>query len=465
MARRKKSEAAGVVRISAEELVTVPVAELVPYEHNARTHSDEQVERLRRSLREFGFVAPILIDEERRVIAGHGRLLAAQAEGMESVPCVRVGSLTEAQRRAYILADNRLAEDAGWDEEALRFELDEIAALDFDVSFTGFDVEPGKPIHVREHDRAAAGEGEEPPEAKAAGYKLKELFLCNPFSVLDCKTAEWQGRKRAWLDLGIRSEAGRDDNLTDACDSPDYIEGTCDKMAPGTSIFDPALCELMYRWFCPDGGSILDPFAGGSVRGIVAGRLGYRYFGNDIRPEQVTANEDNAREVPVLEPPRWSCGDSRDLGALADGQSYDMVFSCPPYYDLEIYSDDPADLSNMTWEDFRTAYREIIAQSCRLLSDNRFAVFVVGDVRDKRGFYRDLIGETKQAFADCGCLLYNEIIKLDPFGTAGARARRLFGNRKVVRVHQHVLVFYKGDPAQIKREFGEVQLPESKDDF
>lgn len=149
MARRKKSEAAGVVRISAEELVTVPVAELVPYEHNARTHSDEQVERLRRSLREFGFVSPILIDEERRVIAGHGRLLAAQAEGMESVPCVRVGSLTEAQRRAYILADNRLAEDAGWDEEALRFELDEIAALDFDVSFTGFDVEPGKPIHVR----------------------------------------------------------------------------------------------------------------------------------------------------------------------------------------------------------------------------------------------------------------------------------------------------------------------------
>lgn len=170
MAKRKKSEAAGVVRISAEELVIVPVAELVPYEHNARTHSDEQVERLRRSLQEFGFVAPILIDEERRVIAGHGRLLAAQAEGMESVPCVRVGSLTEAQRRAYILADNRLAEDAGWDEEALRFELDEIAALDFDVSLTGFDVEPGKPIHVREHDRAAAGEGEEPPEAEDDDY-------------------------------------------------------------------------------------------------------------------------------------------------------------------------------------------------------------------------------------------------------------------------------------------------------
>ena len=164
MARRKKTEAAGVVRISAEELITVPAAELVPYEHNARTHSDEQVERLRRSLREFGFVAPILIDEERRVIAGHGRLLAARAEGMESVPCVLVSNLTEAQRKAYILADNRLAEDAGWDEEALRFELDEIAALDFDVSLTGFDVEPGKPIHVREHDREKAGRKKDAPE-------------------------------------------------------------------------------------------------------------------------------------------------------------------------------------------------------------------------------------------------------------------------------------------------------------
>ena len=170
MAKRKQPETAGAVRIRAEELVTVPVAELVPYERNARTRSEAQVERLRRSLREFGFVAPILIDEERRVIAGHGRLLAAQAEGMESVPCVRVGDLTEAQRRAYILADNRLAEDAGWDEEALRFELDAIAALDFDVSLTGFDVDPGKPIHVREHDRAAAGEGEEPPDAEDDGY-------------------------------------------------------------------------------------------------------------------------------------------------------------------------------------------------------------------------------------------------------------------------------------------------------
>ena len=137
---------------------------------SADVAAEAQVERLRRSLREFGFVAPILIDEERRVIAGHGRLLAARAEGMESVPCVRVGDLTEAQRRAYILADNRLAEDAGWDEEALRFELDAIAALDFDVSLTGFDVDPGKPIHVREHDRAAAGEGEEPPDAEDDGY-------------------------------------------------------------------------------------------------------------------------------------------------------------------------------------------------------------------------------------------------------------------------------------------------------
>ena len=141
-----------------------------------------------------------------------------------------------------------------------------------------------------------------------------------------------------------------------------------------------------------------------------------------------------------------------------------MIFPCPPYADLEIYSDDPADISNMPYDKFLMAYRDIISKTCGLLALDRFAVVVVGDVRDKRGFYRDLISDTKRAFEDCGCLLYDEIIKLDPFGTAGARARRLFVTRKVVRVHQHVLIFYKGDPRHIKDVFGEVQIPELNTD-
>ena len=102
------------------------VSELVPYARNARVHSDEQILQLRSSLREFGFVAPLLIDTQGNILAGHGRLIAAQAEGMEEVPCVLVEHLTDAQRRAYILADNRLAEQASWDAEMLSLELHEL---------------------------------------------------------------------------------------------------------------------------------------------------------------------------------------------------------------------------------------------------------------------------------------------------------------------------------------------------
>ena len=127
-----------------EPAATTPRIEMVsldklrPYENNARTHSPDQVEKLRASLREFGFVNPILVDRDYGIIAGHGRLMAAQAEGMASVPCVFVEHLTEAQKRAYILADNKLAELAGWDFDLLSFEVAELA--DFDMADFGFEI-------------------------------------------------------------------------------------------------------------------------------------------------------------------------------------------------------------------------------------------------------------------------------------------------------------------------------------
>ncbi|WP_341415550.1 site-specific DNA-methyltransferase [Acetivibrio ethanolgignens] len=116
----------------------VKVSELIPYVNNARTHSQEQVNKLRSSLREFGFVNPVIIDQDKNVIAGHGRLMAAKEEGITEVPCVLVDYLTEAQKKAYILADNRYAQDAGWDEELLRLEIEALEGMDFDVSLTGF---------------------------------------------------------------------------------------------------------------------------------------------------------------------------------------------------------------------------------------------------------------------------------------------------------------------------------------
>ena len=121
------------------EMQLVSIGKLVPYVNNARTHSKEQITKLRSSLREFGFVNPVIIDREFNVIAGHGRILAAKEENIEQVPCVFVDHLTEAQKKAYILADNRFALDAGWDEDMLRVEMEALQGMDFDISLTGFD--------------------------------------------------------------------------------------------------------------------------------------------------------------------------------------------------------------------------------------------------------------------------------------------------------------------------------------
>ncbi len=125
--------------VTTKEMQLVPLEKLVPYINNARTHSPEQIKKLRSSLREFGFINPVIIDRDYGVIAGHGRILAAKEENMKEVPCVFADHLNEAQKKAYIIADNRMAMDAGWDEELLRIEIESLQAESFDIGLTGFD--------------------------------------------------------------------------------------------------------------------------------------------------------------------------------------------------------------------------------------------------------------------------------------------------------------------------------------
>lgn len=124
-----------------DSLERLPLDRLIPYANNSRTHSEEQVAQIAASIREFGFTNPILIDEADGIIAGHGRVLAARKLGMEEVPCIRLGHLSEAQRRAYVIADNKLALNAGWDEELLAVELSSLREVGFDLGLTGFDAE------------------------------------------------------------------------------------------------------------------------------------------------------------------------------------------------------------------------------------------------------------------------------------------------------------------------------------
>jgi DNA modification methylase len=226
--------------------------------------------------------------------------------------------------------------------------------------------------------------------------------------------------------------------------------------ASGTSIFDPVLCELAYTWFCPPAGAVLDPFAGGSVRGIVAAVLGRHYTGVDLRPEQIAANEQQAQAITPDNMPRWIEGDSRE--AMPDIQ-FDFVFSCPPYADLEVYSDDPRDISTMDYAAFLAAYREIVAGAVQRLRLDRFACFVVGDVRDKKGMYRNFVSDTIAAFQDAGAKLYNEAILVTAVGSLPIRVGKQFeSGRKLGKTHQNVLVFVKGDPRKATQDCGPVDV-------
>jgi len=269
---------------------------------------------------------------------------------------------------------------------------------------------------------------------------LRDKFIEPPFSVLDTKHGNWQQRKRRWSEVGIRSEIGRSAPvITLSTQSSDDIK---DLSVEYTSIFDPALCELMYHWFAPSGGTVLDPFAGGSVRGIVANYLGYRYTGIELREEQVISNEEQGEEILKGNSPRWICGDSDVVLDTLDGE-YDMVFSCPPYADLEVYSDLPEDLSTMEYPRFLEKYRSIIGKTVQRLAPGGYAVFVVGEVRDKDGFYYDFVGDTKRAFIDVGAKLYNDAVLLNSIASASMRTKHFEKSRKLVKIHQNVLVFKK----------------------
>lgn len=833
----------------------VSLDELLPWDKNPRRNANA-IEPVARSIWRFGFGPTIVARRaDRRIIAGHTRQEAVRflltrtaivgengqwlgwrertpadgpfvlrgAPGPGLVP-VRYVELDDREARAFALADNRLAEIAEWDPEALSAELRSLAGESFNVEGLGFgDAELAELLG----QFPPAGP---PPGPEAPRPTLADQFIVPPFSVLDARQGYWQERKRAWVAIGLQSELGRGvpvpsetpseqelvdgrkkgltwgqseamtdptlnayrkankkkrepnaipggqpmpldraksrkaadgrSNLNGAPATPEWATGTgTANMAPGTSIFDPVLCELAYRWFSPAHGSVLDPFAGGSVRGILAALLGRAYTGIDLRPEQIAANEEQwarisarsssakgpadplpvyehdpdaltpiqrvrlpnggsvalkredlyavdddgrlngskpralielarrenavglvaassrmatmgsrvalaakilglpcrihvpsgeettetraaraygaelitqspgyltvlqargrkdaeergwlyvplglehpisieqvrkqaaniprdgsikrivvtvgsgtalagvlwgmadagidlpvlgvcvredeirkkvvaklskeappdwesrvklvpcglaydaeasvskldgvqldpvyeAKILPFLEDgdlfwivgirgsaraheqsrplsattPRWICGDSARLAELVpESERFDLIFSCPPYGDLEVYSEDPLDLSTMDRTTFLAAYRGIIHQAVSRLKDNRFAVFVVGDYRDKAGFYSNFVSETIAAFEGAGARLYNEGILLTSVGSLPIRVGKQFASgRKLGKTHQNVLVFYKGDPARIRGDLGlvEVTLPEQAD--
>lgn len=280
---------------------------------------------------------------------------------------------------------------------------------------------------------------------------LADKFLMCPTTVLNTRDPKWKELKNKWNKLGIKSEVGRDNlkknNANDFSRMKKYSGNKnlpCRKLNKEvgfTSVFDPVICEIIYKWFAKS--NVLDPFAGGSVRGIVANKLGFKYTGIELRQEQVESNREQALNIlEVNNQPQWYLGDSEIvLDELIP--KYDLLFSCPPYMDLEIYSDLENDLSNMNDENFTTKYESIIKKSCEKLINGGYAVFVVGDLRDKEGYLKDFTGITKDAFKKCGMKLYNELILVTPVGSKAMTLEAGFKKGKLARVHQNIYIFVK----------------------
>lgn len=680
-----------------------PIKELKPYAHNPRNHTQEQVAQIANSIKEFGWTYPILVDENDEIIAGHGRLMAAKKLRLKEVPVISADGWTEEQKRAYRIFDNRLTEAAGWDEDFLAAELDGLDAA-------GFDVQPfiGDWPESYDDDDDAPQEG----ESENRSGNLIADFGEPPFSVFDTTSGRWQRRKAAWIALGIKSEEGRDGKLIYNMDSFQKYKGGKKSSIAGTSVFDPVLTELMVTWFSPEGAHVLDPFAGGSVRGVVSGMLGRSYTGIELRPEQVASNREQAeaifqahkgvrpvivpdaltpvedhdgifvkrddaftyagvrggkvrsaisiidrlkgegaqtvitassrsspqavivaavarhsglacrihmpegevtpemnmamgmgaeiiqhpagynsviiarakedaqqdgcgyvpfgmeiddavthtarqvqnipegvkrivmpvgsgmslagvlaglrqagRDIPVIgvmvgsDPakrldkyapegwrdmvtlveaeadyhsevmaelpsgerldshyeakawghaekgdlfwcvgvrpseatahasmPKWIEGDSNAVLDTLGGE-YDFLLTCPPYGDLEVYSDDQADISNMPADQFRAVYASILKKAVAKLADNSFACVVVGDYRGKDGNFTSFPAFTIQCMEAAGAKFYNDAVLINMVGTLPIRARLMFSAaRKLGRRHQNVLIFCKGDP-------------------
>lgn len=418
---------------------------LTEHPKNRNVHSESQIERLAAIYKYNGVRHPIIVSRQSGfIVAGHGRKRAAIKAKMKAFPVVYQDFIDTDQEYAFLISDNALSD---WSELDFSSINSDIGDLDpsFNIDMLGID---GFTIDVAEKD----------DQKKEIETKLSERFMIPPFSVLNAREGWWQERKKLWISLGIKSEKGRDAKVFGSDSATDDVSKII-KQSGQLSIFDPVLCEIAYRWFCPKNGTVLDPFAGGSVRGIVAAKIGLNYLGGDLRKEQVEENKNQAAELLSGNDGAavWKCADSVKIDETFENTPVDFVFSCPPYADLEVYSDDKNDLSNMNYDDFKKAYFEIIKKSCSMLQNNRFACFVVGEVRDKKGNYYNFVSDTIAAFLNAGLKFYNEAILVTSVGTLPIRAGQSFkATRKLGKTHQNVLIFIKGDAKKATQECGDV---------
>lgn len=280
--------------------------------------------------------------------------------------------------------------------------------------------------------------------------KLKDWFVVTPFSILNSASKEWQEKKKKWM-IKINDKAQARSNklrcYTDVGVDFMNIKGDI------TSILDPVLCEVILSWFTEDKHICFDPFAGDAVFGFVSTYKNRVFKGIELRKEQVLFNQTLLDTFELNG--KYFCDTSENMDNYIEDESCDFLFSCPPYADLEIYSDDPKDLSTMEYDEFFNVIGKILTNTYKKLKENRFACIVIGEVRHKTtGEYIGIVPNVINIMRDAGYKYYNEMILETPIGNLHMRAGRYMNqNRKIGKMHQNILVFYKGDLKQIKNNF------------
>ena len=383
---------------------------------------------------------------------------------------IKATKLSEEEQREFIIKDNVGYGD--WDMDALANEWDAEELDDW-----GLDVWQNKEWENGESSGAT--------NSKPANASLNDRFIVPPFSLLDTRKGYWQERKKKWRELiGDNGESRNDTLITspeikykdlyqrtrqhreelgitfkeylDKYVPDDVKEREASKvLSAGVSLLDPVMAEIVCRWFGQDNCKTFDCFAGDSVFGYVSAHLGNEFVGIELRPEQARLNNERVEGMTA----RYINDDGQNVAQHIAPDSQDLLFSCPPYFDLEKYSDLENDASNQdSYEDFIKILENAFKAAVGCLKENRFAVIVVGDVRDKStGFYYDFCGDIKRIFKEAGMPLYNEIILVETGASTALRAGRYMESRKVAKMHQNILVFYKGKTKEIKNNFKKIE--------
>lgn len=446
----------------------IPLRDVVLNEHNPRQITDEKFNKLVESILVFHKMLelrPVVLDDNSIALGGNMRTRAlnwiAKATEKQIIerlqrqlkfkqkteyeqqaiiaywmewkkkPVVDVcyaSDLSEDERKEFVIKDNIGFGD--WDSDILANEWDAELLDDW-----------GLDVWQEDDEDSGAGDGGN------NNGSLQDKFVVPPFSILDTRQGYWKARKKTWREMIGDVGESRENTL-------DSETGIMSSLNNGVSILDPVMAEVVCKWFGIEDGKAFDCFAGDTVFGYVAASLGMSFTGIELREEQAALNNERVQGLDA----HYVCDDGQNVLNHIAKDTQDLLFSCPPYYDLEVYSDKPNDASNQsTYEGFIQILENAFTGAIQCLKQNRFAIIVVGDIRSKEGCYYDFTGDIKRIFKNNNMPLYNECIIIEPLGTLPQRVQRYMRNRKVGKCHQNVLVFYKGDVKEIPNNFKEIE--------